>query len=97
MNQATTEKIVDDLITHSDTVEGAFQRICNILSHCNKNSLVFNAKKFRFARREVEFAGFMITEDGIKTATKYTSSTRDFPTPHNISEVRGWHGLVSQD
>ena len=25
------EKIVDDIITHSDTVEGAFQRICSIL------------------------------------------------------------------
>jgi hypothetical protein len=30
-----------DIITHSDTVEGAFQRICSILSHCNKKRLVF--------------------------------------------------------
>jgi hypothetical protein len=35
---------------------------------------VFNAEKFRFARMEVEFAGFMITEDGIKPADKYTTS-----------------------
>jgi hypothetical protein len=53
---------------------GAFERICSILSHCNKNGLVFNAEKFRFARMEVEFAGFMITEDGIKPADKYTTS-----------------------
>ena len=37
-----------------------------ILSQCSKNGLVFNTDKFRFARREVEFAGFMITKDGIK-------------------------------
>ena len=59
------EKIVDNIITHSDTVEGAFERICSILSHCNKNGLVFNAEKFMFAKREVEFARFMITEDCI--------------------------------
>ena len=79
------EKIVDDIITHSDTMEGAFEKICSILSHCNKNGLVFNAEKFRFARREVEFAGFMITEDGIKPAAKYTAGIKDFPTPSNIN------------
>ena len=36
------EKIVDDVITWSDTVEGALQRICSMLSHCNKSGLVFN-------------------------------------------------------
>ena len=80
--------MVDDIITHSDTVEGAFQRICSIMSQCNKNSLVFNVEKIRFTRREVEFTKFKITEDGIKPADKYTTSVRDFPNPRNISEVR---------
>ena len=66
-----------------------------MLSHCNENGLVFNPNKFRFARREVEFAGFLITEDGIKPAAKYTAAIRDFPTPSNISEVRLWYGLVN--
>ena len=81
--------MVDDIITHSDTVEGAFQRICSIMSQCNKNSLVFNVEKIRFTRREVEFTKFKITEDGITPADKYTTSVRDFPNPRNISEVRG--------
>ena len=73
--------IVNNIITHSDTVEGAFMRICSILSHCNKNGLVFNAEKIKFARKEVEFAGFMITEDGIKPAAKYTDSITTSPLP----------------
>ena len=44
----------------------------------------------------VEFAGFMITKDGIKQAAKYTASIKDFPTTSNISEVRAWYGLVNQ-
>ena len=51
---------MDDDITWSDTVEGAFHRICSILSHCNKNGLVFNPNKFRFTRREVKFTGYGI-------------------------------------
>ena len=90
------EKIVDDIITYSDTVKGAFKRICSILSHSNKNGLVFIAKKFRFARKEVEFAGFMITKNCMKPAEKYTASINDFPTTSNISEVRAWYGLVNQ-
>ena len=73
-------------------VEGAFQRICSILSHCNKNGLVFNSQKFRFTRREVELAGFLNTEDGINSAAKYTAAVRDFPTLRNISEVRSCYG-----
>ena len=90
------EKIVDDIITWSETIEEAFYRICSLLSHCNKNGLVFSPRKFRFARREVEFAGFLITDTGIKPATRYTESIQNFPTPKNISEVRSWYGLINQ-
>ena len=82
------EKLVDDIITHSDTVEGAFQRICSILSHYNKIGLVFNAEKFRFARREVEFAEFMITEDGIKVHLFH--QRLPFPMQHLGSESVVW-------
>ena len=96
MSTRDWEKIVDDIITWSDTIEGAFLRICSLLSHCNKHGMVFSPQKFRFARREVEFAGFLITENGIKPAAKYTESIRNFPTPKNITEVRSWYGLINQ-
>ena len=40
------EKIVDNVITWSTSITGAFNRICSILVHCNKNGLVFNTAKF---------------------------------------------------
>ena len=87
---------MDDVITWADSVEEAFTRICSILSHCNKHGLVFSADKFKFGRYEVEFAGFSITDKGIKPAAKYTESIRNYPTPTNISRVRGWYGLINQ-
>ena len=81
-------KIVDDIINWSDTIEGAFHRISSLLSHCNNHRLVFSPDKFKFARREVEFAGFLIMDQGIKPAAKYTDSIRNFPTPSNITKIR---------
>ena len=44
----------------------------------------------------MEFAGFLITDEGIKPAAKYTEAIMDFPMPTNISEVRAWYGPVNQ-
>jgi hypothetical protein len=55
-----------------------------------------SAEKFKFARKEVEFAWLMITEVCIKPAAKYTASINDFPTCSNISKVRALYGLVNQ-
>ena len=90
------DKIVDDIITWSDNIEDAFRRICSLVSHCNKHGLLFIPQKFRFARKEVEFAGFIITNTGLKPAARYTEAIGNFPTPMNITQVRSWYGLVNQ-
>ena len=81
------EKIIDDIIQWSDTLEQSFFRIYSMLSHCNQNGRVFSPE---------EFAGFEITSKGIKPTAKYIESIRNFPTPSNISEVRAWFGLINQ-
>ena len=90
------EKIVDDIIQWSETMEQAFFRICSLLSHCNKNGMVFSPDKFVFAKETVEFAGFIVTKEGIKPTDTYIEAIRNFPTPTNISEVRSWFGLINQ-
>ena len=90
------EKIIDDIIQWSETLEQSFFRICSILSHCNENGMVFSPEKFAFARESVEFAGFEITLKGIRPTARYIESIRNFPTPTNISEVRSWFGLINQ-
>ena len=95
-DESDSEKIIDDIIQWSDTLEQAFNRICSILSHCNQNGMVFSPEKFEFAKETVEFAGFKITMEGIKPTDRYVEAIRNFPTPTNISEVRSWFGLINQ-
>merc|ERR1711984_19445 len=54
------DKIVDDIIQWSDSMEQAFNRICSILSHCSKAGMVFNPDKFQFAKDELQYAGYMV-------------------------------------
>jgi hypothetical protein len=77
-------------------MEQSFFRICSMLSHCNKNGMVFSPEKFMFAKATVEFAAFEITMEGIRPTDKYIKAIRNFPTPIIISEVRSWFGLINQ-
>ena len=90
------DKIVYDIIQWSDTIEQAFFRICNILSHCSKAGMVFAPAKFQFAHEEVQYAGFTIGKDSIRPTDSYLQAIRDFPSPKNISDMRSWHGLINQ-
>jgi hypothetical protein len=65
------EKIIDDIIQWSESIEQLFFRICSMLSNCNKNGMVFSPEKFVFAKETVEFAGFKITMEGIRPTDKY--------------------------
>ena len=69
---------------------------CNFLTLCSQNGIVFNQKKFQFCKNEVEFAGFIIGENDVRPAPKILDSIQSFPVPKNISDIRGWFGLINQ-
>ena len=89
-------KCVDDAILWSNSIQESFLQTCEFLTLCSKNGVVFNKKKFQFCRDEVEFAGFSIGKNTVKPSEKILESIKDFPVPKNISDVRGWFGLVNQ-
>ena len=58
-------KCVDDTLLWSDTIEESFFQASNWLDTCGRHGITLNPEKFRFAKDEVEFAGFEITNDTI--------------------------------
>ena len=58
--------------------------------------MVFNPSKFTFGRQEVDFAGFTVTDDGVKPTRKMLEAIRGFPKPINLTGARAWFGLVNQ-
>ena len=57
---------------------------------------MLNSNKFQFAGKEVDFAGFRITDTAIEPLPKYLDAIRDFPTPTSTTDIRSWFGLVNQ-
>lgn len=89
-------KVVDDTLLWDDDIETAFWHTLEYLDLCASNGVVFNPKKFHFAEDVVDFAGFTITEDGLRPMQSVLSAIMDFPTPTNISGMRSWFGLLNQ-
>ena len=89
-------KCVDDTLLWSSDIRSSFIQTCQFISHCSRNGIVFNAKKFQFCQDEAEFAGFMIRKDFVKPSPKELGSIKKFPVPKNISDIRVWFWLVNQ-
>ena len=68
----------------------------DFLDLVGRNGVVLNFDKFQFAQREVNFAGFHITETSVKPLEKYLTAIADFPTPKRTTDIRSWFGLVHQ-
>ena len=89
-------KCVDDTLLWSDTIEESFFQASHWLDICGRHGITLNPEKFTFARDEVEFAGFEITNDTVRPCRKYIRAISDFPIPQSLTDVRSWFGLVNQ-
>ena len=83
---------------HDVSIEKAFYHTFEFLSTCAKNSVTLNPKKFKFCRKEVDFAGYTLAWDKFYPSQETLSVIADFPMPNqpSISDIRAWFGLVNQ-
>ena len=89
-------KCVDDTVQWDDDLETHWWRVIDFLELLGRNGIILNFDKFQFSQREIDFAGFHITETGIKPLEKYLKAIASFPTPKTTTDIRAWFGLVHQ-
>ena len=90
-------KCVDDTVLWDadDGLEEHWWRMIDFLELAGSNGVVLNHEKFQFAQREIDFAGFRVTDNSIKPLDKYLRAIVDFPTPTKTTDIRAWFGLVN--
>ena len=88
--------IIDDAMLYKGSIEECFLATCRYIDLCVRNGMVFNPSKFKFGRREVDFAGFTVTDDGVKPTKKMLDAIKNFPKPTSFTGARAWFGLVNQ-
>ena len=86
--------VVDDtaLWDKIEDLEEHWWRVIDYLDLCANAGIILNPLKFQFCEREIDFAGFRITEEEVKPLPRYL----DFPCPQKIIENKTWFGLVNQ-
>ena len=88
-------KIVDDALIQAPTKQELLRKFKIALECCRSNNLNLSRKKLQFGT-EIEFAGHIITESGTKPCPARTKAITEFPRPKDITQLRGFLGLVNQ-
>lgn len=89
-------KCVDDVIGWAKTLLQLFYDTAEFLTLTGDHGIVQNVKKFVWGRREIEYVGFWLAEDGVKPSKETLSAIQEFPRPKDITGIRSWYGLVEQ-
>ena len=102
------DRIIEDVERHTKCVDDVVEwdiyediaqhwwRVIDFLELCGRNGITLNLSKLQFCQVEIEFAGFVVTEDHVKPLPRYLDAIRNFPRPSNITDIRSWFGLVTQ-
>ena len=86
---------LDDIIVHGDSFESMISNLDEVLAKLQEAGLKLKPRKCQLFCEEVEYLGHLISASGIKTDPKKTETIRNWPTPHNVTEVRSFIGLCS--
>ena len=89
-------KIVDDSLLYSNSIEQCFWDTWDYLTLCAENGIVVNKGKFEFCQKKIEFAGLLLTENGVSPSLSILSSIKSFESPKDLRSARAWFGLINQ-
>ena len=82
----------DDIVIHSHTLTEHLLR--NVLDILRKERLFGKLKKCTFAMREIEFCGFLVNGEGIRTHPDTVVAIQAWPRPQSVKDVRSFIGLA---
>jgi hypothetical protein len=90
------ERCVDDTVQYDTELDEHWWRVIDFLRLVGEAGIVLNPDKLQFASREINFAGFRVSDTGIEPLPKYLDAIREFPVPKSLTDIRSWFGLVNQ-
>ena len=88
-------KLVDDIIVFAPSIEILKTRLNAVIERCQTNNIILSKKKFEIGK-QVTFAGFIISDGGIRPDPKKTDAIRNFRRPVNVADIRSFLGLCNQ-
>ena len=89
-------KSTDDFLVFAKSREEHNQRLHALLNRFKEHGLTLNTAKCQFQKKNVDFLGYHLSQDGITPLTKKTEAITQFKQPENITELRRFIGMAQQ-
>ncbi|XP_057812846.2 uncharacterized protein LOC131026858 [Cryptomeria japonica] len=85
----------DDILIYNHTWEDHIRHLEEVLSIMESQSLFAKLSKYEFGLIEILYLGHVTSADGVKEDEEKIRAIRDWPSPQNITELRGFLGLCA--
>ena len=89
------KKIVDDTLVWAPLIPELRIRVETIAHNCQKLIITLSQKKLELGK-QIQFAGYLVGEDGVKPDPERIKAITPFPAPTNLTGVRSFLGLAQQ-
>ena len=86
---------IDDIIIYSKTAEEHLQHIEAVLHTLKEHSVCIKWQKCHFFNVKLHFLGHIVSRNGIAPDPDKITALKDWPTPTNVAESRGFVGLAN--
>ncbi|KAL4354641.1 hypothetical protein GQ457_06G032960 [Hibiscus cannabinus] len=85
---------LDDILVFSRSWQDHLSHLRQVLQVLRDNGFVAKRSKCTFGQETVEYLGHIVSRDGLAMDPDKVRAIRDWSTPTNIKEVRGFLGIV---
>ena len=86
---------LDDICIASSTAAEHKQHLKTVLEMLAKHGIKLRIDKCKFAAKEVEHLGFLVSKYGICPQEKYKQKVLSVPEPREVGEVMRFNGLIN--
>lgn len=84
---------IDDVIIFGKNEEEHLENLELVFKTLESANMKVQLNKCEFAKQEVEFLGYVVSSEGIKTNPKKVEAVANFPIPRNLKELRSFLGM----
>ncbi|XP_039292569.1 uncharacterized protein K02A2.6-like [Nilaparvata lugens] len=86
---------LDDILVSGKNLTEHYDRLTEVCKRLDANGLAVSKNKCEFFKKTVEYLGFIISKEGLRTAPSKIAAITNAPTPTNVSQLQAFLGLVN--
>ena len=94
-NQKHSMAYLDDVITHSNTMEAHAEHVERVLSMHATYGLKLNLRKCQIFQTSVQYLGHLVSENGIQMLPSHVEKVLDWKEPKTGKELQSFLGFVN--